>query len=88
MSETLLPAASFSLPAPGVGINPWFLSHSDALAHAQGQAFNLLQRQDSFLAFLDCFTALSWFALKPLSGCGAHHRMQIRNARSQPHAYP
>jgi hypothetical protein len=66
MSETLLPVASLNLPAPGVGINPWFFSHPDALAPAQGQAFNLLPRQDSFLAFLDCFTALSWFALKPL----------------------
>ena len=63
MSETLSPVGSLSLPAPRVGINPWFFSHPDALAHAQGQAFNLLQRQDSFLAFLDRFTALGWFVL-------------------------
>ena len=38
-------------------------SHPDAVVHAQAQSFNLLQRQASFLAFLDCFTALGWFVL-------------------------
>src|SRR6267378_3884922 len=33
-------------------------SHPDAVVHAQAQSFNLLQRQASFLAFLDCFTPL------------------------------
>src|SRR5271163_3378771 len=35
-------------------------SHPDAVVHAQAQAFNLLQRQATFLAFNDCFTALGW----------------------------
>jgi DHA2 family multidrug resistance protein len=38
-------------------------SHPDAVIHAQAQAFHLLERQASFLAFLDCFTALGWFVL-------------------------
>jgi DHA2 family multidrug resistance protein len=38
-------------------------SHPDAVVHAQAQAFHLLERQASFLAFLDCFTALGWFVL-------------------------
>jgi len=38
-------------------------SHPDAAVHAQAQAFNLLERQASFLAFLDCFTVLGWFVL-------------------------
>ncbi len=38
-------------------------SHTDAAVHAQAQAFNLLQRQATFLGFLDCFTALGWFVL-------------------------
>jgi MFS transporter, DHA2 family, multidrug resistance protein len=38
-------------------------SHADAAVHAQAQAFALLERQASFLAFLDCFTALGWFVL-------------------------
>jgi DHA2 family multidrug resistance protein len=38
-------------------------SHADAVVHAQAQAFNLLQRQATFLAFTDCFTALGWFVL-------------------------
>jgi DHA2 family multidrug resistance protein len=38
-------------------------SHADAAVHAQAEAFNLLQRQASFLAFNDCFTALGWFVL-------------------------
>ena len=35
-------------------------SHPDAVVHAQAQAFNLLERQATFLAFNDCFTALGW----------------------------
>jgi len=38
-------------------------SHADAVVHAQAQAFDLLQRQATFLAFTDCFTALGWFVL-------------------------
>jgi DHA2 family multidrug resistance protein len=38
-------------------------SHPDAAAHAQAMAFNLLERQATFLAFQDCFTALGWFVL-------------------------
>ena len=38
-------------------------SHADAAIHAQVKAFDLLQRQASFLAFNDCFTALGWFVL-------------------------
>jgi MFS transporter, DHA2 family, multidrug resistance protein len=38
-------------------------SHTDAAVHAQAQAFNLLERQATFLGFLDCFTALGWFVL-------------------------
>jgi DHA2 family multidrug resistance protein len=38
-------------------------SHADAVIHAQAQAFAFLERQASFLAFLDCFTALGWFVL-------------------------
>jgi DHA2 family multidrug resistance protein len=59
-------------------------THSDAVIHAQAQVFNLLQRQATFLGFLDCFTALAWFVLlgvplvllikkfKPASSSGAH----------------
>jgi MFS transporter, DHA2 family, multidrug resistance protein len=36
-------------------------SHADAVVHAQAQAFGLLQRQSTFLGFLDCFTMLGWF---------------------------
>src|SRR6266446_4063602 len=38
-------------------------SHADAVVHAQAQAFGLLERQATFLGFLDCFTALGWFVL-------------------------
>src|SRR5271170_3318011 len=38
-------------------------SHPDAVVHAQAQAFNLLQRQATFLAFNDCFTALGWIVI-------------------------
>jgi hypothetical protein len=38
-------------------------SHPDAVVHTQAQAFQLLERQASFLAFLDCFTVLGWFVL-------------------------
>jgi DHA2 family multidrug resistance protein len=38
-------------------------SHPDALVHAQAQAFGLLQRQATFLAFNDCFTALGWIVI-------------------------
>src|SRR6266851_5492699 len=38
-------------------------SHADAVVHAQAQAFGLLQRQATFLGFLDCFTALAWFVV-------------------------
>jgi MFS transporter, DHA2 family, multidrug resistance protein len=37
------------------------LSSADAAVRAQAQAFALLQRQATFLAFLDCFAALGWF---------------------------
>ena len=59
-------------------------SHADAVVHAQAQAFALLERQASFLAFLDCFTALGWFVLlgvplvflirkfKPVTTSGGH----------------
>ncbi len=59
-------------------------THADATVRAQAQAFNLLQRQASFLGFADCFTALGWFVLlgvplvllikkfKPASSSGAH----------------
>jgi MFS transporter, DHA2 family, multidrug resistance protein len=33
-------------------------SHSDAVVHAQAQAFNLIERQATLLAFNDCFAAL------------------------------
>jgi DHA2 family multidrug resistance protein len=38
-------------------------SHPDAVVRAQAQVFNLLQRQATFLGFLDCFTAFGWFVL-------------------------
>jgi MFS transporter, DHA2 family, multidrug resistance protein len=38
-------------------------SHPDAVVHAQAQAFNLLQRQSTLLAFNDCFIALGWMVL-------------------------
>jgi hypothetical protein len=38
-------------------------THADAALHAQAQAFNLLQRQATFLAFNDCFTALGWVVI-------------------------
>ena len=38
-------------------------THADAVVHAQAQAFNLLQRQATFLAFNDCFTMLGWVVL-------------------------
>ena len=38
-------------------------SHPDAVVHAQAQAFDLLQRQATYMAFLDCFTALGWVVL-------------------------
>jgi MFS transporter, DHA2 family, multidrug resistance protein len=38
-------------------------AHADAIVHAQAQAFQLLERQAAYLAFLDCFTALGWFVL-------------------------
>ena len=38
-------------------------SPAEAAVHAQAQAFSLLQRQATFLAFMDCFTALGWFVL-------------------------
>jgi DHA2 family multidrug resistance protein len=38
-------------------------SHADAAVHAQAQAFSLLERQATFLGFLDCFTALGWFVV-------------------------
>jgi MFS transporter, DHA2 family, multidrug resistance protein len=38
-------------------------SHPDAAARAQAMAFNLLERQATFLAFQDCFTVLGWFVL-------------------------
>jgi hypothetical protein len=59
-------------------------SHADAVIHAQAQAFALLERQATFQAFLDCFTALGWFVLmgvplvflirkfKPAAASGGH----------------
>jgi DHA2 family multidrug resistance protein len=38
-------------------------THPDALVHAQAHVFDLLQRQASMLAFLDCFTTLGWVVL-------------------------
>jgi DHA2 family multidrug resistance protein len=38
-------------------------TRADAVVHAHAQAFNLLQRQATFLGFLDCFTALGCFVL-------------------------
>src|SRR6266403_3166578 len=38
-------------------------AHADAIVHAQAQAFQLLERQAAYLAFLDCFRALGWFVL-------------------------
>jgi MFS transporter, DHA2 family, multidrug resistance protein len=38
-------------------------AHADAVVHAQAQAFQLLERQAAYLAFLDCFTALGWVVL-------------------------
>src|SRR5258708_18366559 len=60
-------------------------SRVDAAMHAQAQAFNLLERQATFLGFLDCFTALGWFVLmgvplvflikksRPAGGAGESH---------------
>src|SRR5258706_13553844 len=38
-------------------------THADAVVHAQAQAFDLLQRQATYLAFMDCFTAIGWIVL-------------------------
>ncbi len=38
-------------------------SHADAVTHAQARAFDLLQRQATLLAGLDCFTILGWVVL-------------------------
>jgi MFS transporter, DHA2 family, multidrug resistance protein len=38
-------------------------THADALVHAQARAFDLLQRQATLLAALDCFTILGWVVL-------------------------
>jgi DHA2 family multidrug resistance protein len=38
-------------------------SHADAIVHAQARAFDLLQRQATLLAGLDCFTILGWVVL-------------------------
>jgi hypothetical protein len=38
-------------------------SHADAVVHAQAQALGLLERQATFLGFLDCFTMLGWFVV-------------------------
>jgi MFS transporter, DHA2 family, multidrug resistance protein len=60
-------------------------SAADALVHAQAQAFALLERQATFQAFLDCFTALGWVILmgvplvflikkfKPMAGASENH---------------
>jgi MFS transporter, DHA2 family, multidrug resistance protein len=39
------------------------LSHADAIVHAQAQAFDILQRQATLLAALDCFKILGWVVL-------------------------
>jgi MFS transporter, DHA2 family, multidrug resistance protein len=67
----------------------YFAAHGfsapDALVHAQAQAFDLLERQAAFQAFLDCFTALGWVILmgvplvflikkfKPVAGASENH---------------
>jgi MFS transporter, DHA2 family, multidrug resistance protein len=38
-------------------------THADAIVHAQARAFDLLQRQATLLAALDCFTILGWVVL-------------------------
>jgi MFS transporter, DHA2 family, multidrug resistance protein len=38
-------------------------SHADAVVHAQARAFDLLERQATLLAGLDCFTILGWVVL-------------------------
>ncbi|MBV9885357.1 MAG: hypothetical protein JO119_02310 [Acidobacteria bacterium] len=38
-------------------------SHADSVIHAQARAFDLLQRQATLLAGLDCFTILGWVVL-------------------------
>jgi DHA2 family multidrug resistance protein len=38
-------------------------SHADAVVHAQARALDLIQRQATLLAGLDCFTLLGWVAL-------------------------
>jgi len=38
-------------------------THADAAVHAQAQAFQLLQRQATLLAFLDCFHLLGWVVI-------------------------
>ncbi|HUE43111.1 MAG TPA: DHA2 family efflux MFS transporter permease subunit [Candidatus Sulfotelmatobacter sp.] len=60
-------------------------SHADAVVHAQARAFDLLQRQATLLAGLDCFTILGWvvmmgvplvFLIKKFasaSGTSTHH---------------
>jgi DHA2 family multidrug resistance protein len=39
------------------------LSHADAAVHAQARAFDLLQRQATLQAGLDCFTILGWVVM-------------------------
>jgi MFS transporter, DHA2 family, multidrug resistance protein len=38
-------------------------THADAIVHAQARVFDLLQRQATLLAALDCFTILGWVVL-------------------------
>src|SRR5271167_2126108 len=54
-------------------------SHPDAVVHAQAQAFNLLERQATFLAFNDCFTALGWVVV-----LGAPLALLIKKFRPAP----
>src|SRR5579859_1654500 len=48
-------------------LSHYFASHGytvpDAIVHAQARAFDLLQRQATLLAALDCFTILGWVVL-------------------------
>lgn len=60
-------------------------THADAIVHAQARIFDLLQRQATLLAALDCFTILGWAVMlgvplvflikkfKPAGGSPAAH---------------
>ena len=52
-------------------------SHAGALIHAQAQSFALLQRQASYLAFMDCFTVLGWVVLMGVPFVALIKRFQL-----------